>query len=64
MVIADETVAYVGSGEIRENSFLTNGEAGVLTVTAAEVVFWRDFFDLFWEEATDVEKTVARAQSH
>ena len=64
MVIADETVAYVGSGEIRENSFLTNGEAGVLTVTAAEVAFWRDFFDLFWQEATDVEKTVARAQSH
>jgi phosphatidylserine/phosphatidylglycerophosphate/cardiolipin synthase-like enzyme len=64
MVIADETVAYVGSGEIRENSFLTNGEAGVLTVSADEVAFWLDFFDLFWQEATDVEKTVARAQSH
>ncbi|KTG11411.1 hypothetical protein AUR64_03920 [Haloprofundus marisrubri] len=60
MVIADGVGAYVGSGEIRENSFLTNGEAGYLTVEESEVVFWQDFFELFWQDATPVDtSTVA-----
>lgn len=61
MTIADTDAAYVGSGEIRENSFLTNGEAGSLTVDTAEVCFWHDFYDLFWQQATDVSDVVQRA---
>jgi len=60
MVIADKKAAYVGSGEIRENSFLTNGEAGTLTITGEETAFWRDFFDLFWEEAEHVGNIVRK----
>lgn len=62
MVVVDDTAAYVGSGEIRENSFLANGEAGTLTVSRSEVSFWSDFFNLFWEQATPVEKFVEEAR--
>ncbi|OAQ52640.1 hypothetical protein HTG_13535 [Natrinema mahii] len=64
MVISDDSAAYVGSGEIRENSFLTNGEAGVLTVDDAEVAYWSDFFDLFWQNAKSVLDQVTRIESH
>lgn len=50
MVIADNKYAYIGSGEIRAASFLTNGEVGV--IHEGEIVnFWGDFFQLFWKNA-------------
>lgn len=64
MVIADRRAAYVGSGEIRENSFLTNGEAGVLTVSDTDVSYWRDFFDIFWQEASIVNDVIDGPSPH
>jgi HKD family nuclease len=61
MIVSDAAAAYIGSGEIRENSFLTNGEAGMLTVTDPEVAFWVEFYDLFWRQATPVTDTVLHA---
>jgi len=58
IVIADSVGAYVGSGEIRENSFLTNGDAGYLTVNEGEVAFWKEFVEVFWEAATPVDADV------
>ena len=54
MVVADTDAAYIGSGEIREASYLRNGEVGYLRTDNAEVAFWADFFELFWREARDV----------
>lgn len=49
--IADEAVAYVGSGEIRDSSMHLNGEAGYLTRDMDEVKTWARFFDFFWSRA-------------
>jgi len=54
MVIADSNTAYVGSGEFRRNSLITNGEAGVIQTDSETVSFWSDFFDVFWNRANQV----------
>lgn len=61
MVISDCYGAYVGSGEMRENSFLTNGEAGYLEMDSNRVKFWQSFFDLFWAEADVVPENLEGA---
>ena len=53
MIIVDKKYAYIGSGEIRAASFLTNGEVGV--IHEGQIVnFWDDFFQLFWRNARPV----------
>lgn len=53
MIVVDRQYAYVGSGEIRAASFMTNGEVGVIQLDE-EAQFWADFFDLFWKNAQPV----------
>lgn len=53
MVVADKKYAYVGSGEIRAASFLTNGDVGVIHV-GKKAEFWDSFFKLFWRSAKPV----------
>lgn len=53
MIVVDRRYAYVGSGEIRAASFMTNGEVGVIQLDE-EAQFWADFFDLFWKNAQPV----------
>ena len=50
MIVADGERAYVGSGEIRAASFISNGDVGVIH-TGVKARFWEDYFDLFWNEA-------------
>ncbi|EIJ65747.1 hypothetical protein BD31_I0834 [Candidatus Nitrosopumilus salaria BD31] len=55
LMIVDKKYAYVGSGEIRSPSFLSNGESGYLT-TGRQAEFWYDFFDIFWSNSKPVSK--------
>ena len=54
MIIVDGELAYVGSGEIRAASFVSNGDVGVVH-TSIRARFWRDYFNLFWAEGEPVE---------
>jgi hypothetical protein len=54
MIIVDSELAYIGSGEIRAASFVSNGDAGVIH-TGVRARFWRDYFNLFWTEGEPVE---------
>ncbi len=54
IIVVDNKYSYVGSGEIREASFLTNGEAGIIQL-GENALFWRDFFNVFWQEAKIIE---------
>lgn len=54
MVIADTKAAYIGSGEVRRNALQVNGEAGVVTTDSQQVGFWRDYFDVFWDDSRTV----------
>jgi phosphatidylserine/phosphatidylglycerophosphate/cardiolipin synthase-like enzyme len=54
MIIVDGELAYVGSGEIRAASFVSNGDVGVIH-TGIRARFWRDYFNLFWAEGEPVE---------
>lgn len=53
MIVVDGKYAYIGSGEIRAASLMTNGEVGRI-VTGDEAAFWADFFDMFWKAGRDV----------
>jgi len=57
MVIVDRKYAYVGSGEIRSPSFITNGEAGALFLDK-KAEFWADFFEMFWKNAKEIPKDI------
>ncbi len=61
MVIVDRKFAYIGSGEIRAASFITNGEAGGLFV-GRQAEFWSDFFELFWKEAKEIPKELIESK--
>jgi len=61
MVIVDRKSAYIGSGEIRAASFITNGEAGGLFV-GRQAEFWSDFFELFWKEAKEIPKELIESK--
>jgi hypothetical protein len=54
MIVVDGEIAYVGSGEIRAASFVSNGDAGVIH-TGIRARFWHDYFWLFWTEGDSVE---------
>jgi len=50
MIVADGERAYIGSGEIRAASFISNGDVGVIHI-GTKARFWQDYFNLFWAEA-------------
>lgn len=54
MIVVDCEMAYVGSGEIRAASFVSNGDVGVIH-TGIRARFWHDYFWLFWVEGEPVE---------
>lgn len=54
MIVVDGELAYIGSGEIRAASFISNGDVGVIH-TDIRARFWRDYFNLFWAEGEPVE---------
>jgi len=54
MMVVDDEVAYIGSGEIRAAAFLSNGDVGVIHI-GVRARFWGDYFCLFWAEAEPVE---------
>lgn len=62
MLIADDTEAYVGSGEIRRGSLQLNGEAGQITTDPAEVAFWSDYYDLFWDRSETISEEFLLSQ--
>lgn len=55
MLIADSHAAYIGSGEVRRNALQVNGEAGIVTIDVEQIEFWRDYFDLFWDDSRVVD---------
>lgn len=57
MVVVDRRYSYVGSGELRTASFITNGEAGSI-YTGLSAEFWADFFEIFWKRAIDVLRNI------
>jgi len=54
MIVVDGESAYIGSGEIRAASFISNGDVGVVH-SGVKARFWQDYFNLFWSEAEPVE---------
>ena len=54
MIVVDSELAYIGSGEIRAASFVSNGDVGVIH-TGVRAQFWGDYFHLFWTEGEPVE---------
>jgi len=56
MIVVDGERAYIGSGEIRAASFISNGDVGVIHV-GSKAQFWRDYFNIFWSEAAVVPHT-------
>lgn len=56
VAIADDNLAYVGSGEVRDSSMHLNGEAGYLSREPTEVEGWRGFFDFFWNRSETVSR--------
>lgn len=61
MFIVDKKFAYIGSGEIRLASFITNGETGALFV-GREAEFWHDFFEMFWKNAQEIPKEILESE--
>lgn len=58
MVIADDQLAYVGSGELRNSSMILNGEAGYLTRNRRDLKTWGGFFDFFETKADVVTRVI------
>jgi phosphatidylserine/phosphatidylglycerophosphate/cardiolipin synthase-like enzyme len=56
MAIADDKLAYVGSGEIRNSSMILNGEAGYLSRGQSDIETWIAFFDFFVDKAEVVTR--------
>ncbi|WP_254762239.1 phospholipase D-like domain-containing protein [Natrinema marinum] len=58
MIIADNQLAYVGSGELRNSSMMLNGEAGYLTRSQTDIETWTGFFDFFEAKADAVTREI------
>lgn len=54
MIVVDNEKAYIGSGEIRAASFVSNGDVGIIH-SGIRAQFWGDYFRLFWVEGEPVE---------
>ncbi|MHA1250994.1 MAG: phospholipase D-like domain-containing protein [Candidatus Helarchaeota archaeon] len=50
MIIIDNELCYLGSGELTLASLHMNGECGIL-ITGKIVEFWKEFFNLFWNSS-------------
>ena len=48
MIIIDDQLCYIGSGEIRDGSLYSNGECGSLFTDKRYIQFFKDFFNIFW----------------
>lgn len=62
MAIADNSVAYIGSGEIRDSSMNLNGEAGYLIGRESDAMFWKQFFEFFWQRGENVSREYLESQ--
>ena len=49
MIIIDDQLCYIGSGEIRDGSLYSNGECGCLFTDNRYIQFYKDFFNIFWD---------------
>jgi len=49
MIIIDNQLCYIGSGEIRDGSLYSNGECGCLFTENRYIQFYKDFFNIFWD---------------
>jgi hypothetical protein len=47
MAVADNSLAYIGSGEVRDSSMNLNGEAGYLVTRGDDVASRDQFFHFF-----------------
>lgn len=56
LVVADHSLAYIGSGEVRDSSMNLNGEAGYLVTREDAVAFWERFFTFFWDNGDPVSR--------
>jgi len=63
LAIADHSLAYVGSGEVRDNSMNLNGEAGYLVTGDDNAAFWDQFFQFFWTKADPVSREYLNEQT-
>jgi len=57
LAVADHSLAYVGSGEIRDSSMNLNAEAGYLVTDEENIVFWDQFFHFFWDKGDPVSRS-------
>jgi len=48
MIIVDNELCYIGSGELSLASMCINGECGILLKGDISKM-WRDFFYIFWD---------------
>jgi len=63
MAVADHSLAYIGSGEVRDSSMNLNGEAGYLVPREDDVAFWDQFFHFFWDKADPVFRDYLNEQT-
>lgn len=56
LILADNSTAYVGSGEIRDSSMNLNAEGGYLIGESEDIAQWRAFFDFLWERSSPVRR--------
>ena len=56
IAVADHSLVYIGSGEVRDSSMNLNGEAGYLINREDDAAFWDQFFHFFWTKADPVSR--------
>ena len=49
LIITDEKLCYLGSGEIRDGTLLNNADLGCIITNIEEIRFYKDFYNLFWD---------------
>lgn len=63
IALADDSLVYIGSGEVRDSSMNLNGEAGYLVTRQNDVVFWDQFYQFFWNKADPVSRDFLNEQT-
>ena len=49
LIITDEKLCYLGSGEIRDGTLLNNADLGCVITNIEEIRFYKEFYNLFWD---------------
>lgn len=49
LIITDEKLCYLGSGEIRDGTLLNNADLGCVITNVEEIRFYKEFYNLFWD---------------